>query len=142
MIQYFTKLMRNTKGFTLVELMVVVAIIGVLTAIAIPVYNSVTDKAEVAAIVANLRTIDSAVLQYKTVKDADADPADINALVSENFLQAVPTAPGTYDLQTVGSNYKAVVTIKKKISTYEEGSYYLGPDGKLEKLAPVSGGTD
>ncbi|OPL10627.1 MAG: hypothetical protein AVO34_10565 [Firmicutes bacterium ML8_F2] len=47
---------KNEKGFTLVELMVVVVIIGVLVAIAIPIYNSVTLSAQQAAYDATERT--------------------------------------------------------------------------------------
>lgn len=47
--------MRNKKGFTLAELMVVVAIIGVLVAISIPIFTSQLHKAEVATDWANLR---------------------------------------------------------------------------------------
>ncbi|NLN65275.1 MAG: prepilin-type N-terminal cleavage/methylation domain-containing protein, partial [Clostridiaceae bacterium] len=56
---------RNEKGFTLVELMVVVVIIGVLTAIAVPVYNNATSKAKLNAIAANLRIINGAISQYQ-----------------------------------------------------------------------------
>jgi prepilin-type N-terminal cleavage/methylation domain-containing protein len=55
------KLRKNKKGFTLVELMVVVVIIGILTAIAIPVYNSVTQNAKIKTSLANQRSIDSAI---------------------------------------------------------------------------------
>lgn len=47
--------MRNKKGFTLTELMVVVAIIGVLVAISIPIFTSQLHKAEVATDWANVR---------------------------------------------------------------------------------------
>lgn len=47
--------MRNKKGFTLSELLIVVAIIGVLVAISIPIFNSQLHKAEVATDWANLR---------------------------------------------------------------------------------------
>ena len=47
--------MKNKKGFTLMEMLIVVAIIAVLVAIAIPVYQGQVHKAKVAADWANLR---------------------------------------------------------------------------------------
>ena len=49
------KKMKNKQGFTLMEMLIVVAIIAVLVAIAIPVYNAQMHKARVAADWANLR---------------------------------------------------------------------------------------
>lgn len=53
--------LKNKKGFTLVELMVVVAILGILVAVAVPVYNNVTGDAKINACNTNVKTIESAV---------------------------------------------------------------------------------
>ncbi len=52
-------------GFTLVELMVVVLIIGILVSIAIPVFNSMTEKARLRTCFANQRTIQGAVSMWR-----------------------------------------------------------------------------
>lgn len=59
------KMKKGNKGFTLVELMIVVVIIGILIAIAIPIYNSIQTAAERRACQANLRSIRSQLEVYK-----------------------------------------------------------------------------
>jgi len=56
--------MKNSKGFTLVELVVVIAILGILAGIAIPRFLEATASARGAKIVADMRTIESAVYVY------------------------------------------------------------------------------
>ena len=90
--------MKSKKGFTLVELMVVVVIIGILTAIAIPVYNSVQEKAERNACHANLRTIDGMKLQWSMMTEAERN-AVTGGFAGMFQGGEIPTCPGggTYD---------------------------------------------
>ena len=70
------KMKRDNKGFTLVELMIVVVIIGILIAIAIPIYNSIQATAEKRACQANLRSIKSQLEVWKADDAAGAGDGD------------------------------------------------------------------
>ena len=94
--------MQNQKGFTLVELMVVVVILGILVAIAVPVYNSVTEKAEKSAIQANLRTIDGAIMAYGANHDGAIPTAENLTAAADAYIQEWPTKPGSYSINASG----------------------------------------
>ena len=66
---------NNKKGFTLVELVIVVAVMAVLVAVAIPTIGSITGKAKDAVAESNARTIESIV----KLAEADADGAAVPA---------------------------------------------------------------
>ena len=91
MFNWFVKKINNKKGFTLVELVVVIAILGILSAIAIPKFSSTTGNANRTAVEANLRVIESAATLYEAEKGVV--PVSIDKLVEEGFLQSAPKGP-------------------------------------------------
>ncbi len=99
---------RNKKGFTLIELIVVIAIIGILALIAVPRLTGFRVNAQKRAVEANLRTLDSAAAIFEA--DTGAVAADIAALTGANLLGASPRPQNgeTYGLSATG---RGVVTI-------------------------------
>jgi prepilin-type N-terminal cleavage/methylation domain-containing protein len=85
------KMFRKDEGFTLVELMVVVLIIGILVAIAIPVFNAASASARLKTCQGNMRTIEGAVEQWLA-----ADPTNARATTSGSGWIAVLVGPSNY----------------------------------------------
>ena len=99
------KINRNSqKGFTLVEIMIVVAIIGLLAAIAIPNFVKARTTAQANACINNLRQIDGAKQQWALEKNqpGDAVPVarDLLPYLKDGVFPACP-AGGTYSINSV-----------------------------------------
>jgi general secretion pathway protein G len=84
---------KAEQGFTLLELMIVMMIIGVLAAIAVPSYLSVVRKGKEAVLKEDLHTMRSAIDSY-TVDKAKA-PQSLDDLVQAGYLRAIPKDPIT-----------------------------------------------
>ena len=103
-----TKMFRNDKGFTLVELIMVIVIIGILAAVAVPKFVNLTGSANSAKCAANRGAINSSVAMTYSAMVA-ANPANAgwvgtatmaNVVDSMFATGSIPTCPntGTYTL--------------------------------------------
>jgi prepilin-type N-terminal cleavage/methylation domain-containing protein len=96
---------NNRKGFTLVEIMIVVAIIGLLAAIAIPNFVKARASAQQNACIANLKQIDGAKEQYALEGKLGAGAAASGIFGADSFIKTEPTCPagGAYTINVIGT---------------------------------------
>ena len=83
----------GSDGFTLIELMIVVSIIGILATLAVPSYQSSVVKAKEAALRQDLSTLRDVLDQHKA--DQGKYPMSLAALVSAGYLRGMPKDPFT-----------------------------------------------
>lgn len=86
------------SGFTLLELIIVLAIIGILASIAVPRFARAPKRAKEAVLKTNLHTIRESIDQYYA--DKTYYPDSLEALVDEGYLREVPQDPFTESSST------------------------------------------
>ena len=112
---------RRQAGFTLVELLVVIAVLGVLTTIAMTIYHNVQARSRVAKAEADTRTLSDAIGTFNAhmgqmpsaLTDLTSAQTNVNGQVAGPFMASNPSPPPgwTYSYSAGGaSGYQIVAT--------------------------------
>ena len=123
---------NNQAGFTLVELMIVMAIIGVLAAVAIPSYLGAVRQAREAVLKEDLHVMRSAIDSYTA--DKQKAPQSLDDLVTEGYLKEIPVDPMTkakdsWQTETTDT-LSSVDQTDPGIDDVHSGSQEQGSDGQ------------
>jgi general secretion pathway protein G len=125
------KEMKRRRGFTFVELMVVITIIVILISMAIPIYNRSIIRAKESVLANNLYTLRTVIDQYSY--DKGKAPQQLQDLVTEGYLQKLPVDPITGSNQTwrtvMEEASQSVSQSEPGIFDVKSGSDKMGLDG-------------
>ena len=110
----------GAAGFTLLELLVVMTIIGILAAVAIPALRDSPQRAREAALKEDLFTMRSTIDQFHG--DKGYYPPDLATLVSDGYLRQIPLDPMTKSRDTWVVNYEELDPASEAESSTEESA--------------------
>lgn len=134
--------MTKRKGFTLVELMVVVLIVGVLAAVAIPLLTGRISQARWSEACAGAGTIRTAVRTYfaENPTAAQALSGKMNVAATQNALGITTTdltgtyfVPGDYNIDSVSATGMAAITVTGSNAAVSGTSYTMSAAGVWSK---------
>lgn len=95
--------MRKEKGFTLIELMVVIVIIAILAAVALPNFMGATERARESAVRSAMKTIQTALEMYAT-ENSGTYTADLSGVLQHLPGGKLPNSPATNSPYVIGTN--------------------------------------
>ena len=122
---------RREGGFTLIELIIVMTIIGLLTAIAIPSYLASVRKAREAVLREDLHTMRGAIDSYTV--DKEQAPQSLDDLIQAGYLKSMPVDPMTNKADTWNTSQSddmtSITETQGGIGDVHSGSQALASDG-------------
>jgi len=123
---------KQDAGFTLMELMIVMAIIGILTVAAVPKFAAAIRQAREAALKEDLHVMRAAIDSY--TMDKQKAPQALDDLVTDGYLRSIPEDPFTHSKDTwapeTGDALHSVDQSDPGIDDVHSGSQETGSDGQ------------
>ena len=91
---------KQDKGFTLVELLIVIVILGILATVTVFAVRGITTRAQTNACDVERRALETAVEAYYVDVGNQTFPADLAALQTSGYVKTAPTVAWTYNATT------------------------------------------